>query len=82
MELVPGHSATAAEVWLWRGEVPDDGDNSTPRVVLRADDWPMSSAAARKLAAALLIAAERAEQVAPESGTGSGTVPSPTASRA
>jgi hypothetical protein len=65
MELIPGHAGTAAEVWVWRGSVPGvsdvPADDGQFHVVLRADDWPMSSAAARRLATALLEAAERAE---------------------
>jgi hypothetical protein len=62
VELIPGHATTAAEVWLWSGSVPEVSDAPDRWVVLRADDWPMSAAAARRLAAALIQAAERAEQ--------------------
>lgn len=73
LELIPGHPATAAEVWLWHGpaagprgdeDAEDDhriGAGGSPRVVLRADDWPMHAESARQLALALLGAAERAE---------------------
>jgi hypothetical protein len=62
LEQIPGHPATAAEVWLWSGSAPGLPEATGPRVVLRADDWPMSPDAARRLAAALLEAAERAER--------------------
>ncbi|MCU1671109.1 MAG: hypothetical protein JWP40_4036 [Blastococcus sp.] len=61
LELIPGAPTTAAEVWLWHGRVPDVGHGESPWVVLRADDWPMSSHSARELAAALLLAADRVE---------------------
>jgi hypothetical protein len=65
LELIPGHATTAAEVWLWQGRVQEVSDNPGPWVVLRADDWPMSSDAARELAAALVLAADRAESCSP-----------------
>ena len=61
LEQIPGHAATAAEVWVWQGAVPEASDHPGPWVVLRADDWPMSSGTARELAAALLAAADRVE---------------------
>ena len=61
LELIPGHATTAAEVWLWQGRVPEVSDHPGSWVVLRADDWPMSSDAARELAAALVLAADRAD---------------------
>jgi hypothetical protein len=61
LELIPGHATTAAEVWLWQGRVREVSDHPGPWVVLRTDDWPMSSHAARELAAALVRAADRAE---------------------
>ena len=61
LELIPGHATTAAEVWLWQGRVREISDHPGPWVVLRTDDWPMSSKAARELAAALVRAADRAE---------------------
>ena len=60
-ELMPGHPTTAAEVVLWWGEVHGMPESRGPWVVLRGDDWPMSTDVARRLAAALLEAAERAE---------------------
>jgi hypothetical protein len=61
LQQIPGHATTTAEVWLWRGRVPEVCDEPRPWVVLRADDWPMSSHAARRLAEALLQAADRAD---------------------
>ena len=61
LELIPGHPATAAEVWLWPGRVPEVSDHPRPWVLLRADDWPMSPDAARTLATAIVLAADRAE---------------------
>lgn len=61
LEQIPGHAATAAEVWVWEGPVPEVSDHPASWVVLRADDWPMSSVTARALAAALLQAADRVE---------------------
>jgi hypothetical protein len=68
MELISGQAATAAEVWLWHDPVPPAQNHATPRVVLRADDWPMSADAARQLAALLIDAARRADQVTPSAG--------------
>lgn len=78
LELIPGHAATAAEVWLWHGPTPgideqptagdQPGDAGRPRIVLRADDWPMHADSARQLAAALLSAAERADTAVPPTG--------------
>jgi hypothetical protein len=61
LELIPGHAATEAEVLLYSGAVPGVTDSHGPWVVLRGDDWPMSAASARRLAAAILHAADRAE---------------------
>lgn len=60
-ELMPGHPTTAAEVALWWGEVHGVPEHRGPWVVLHGDDWPMSTAVARRLAAALTEAADRAE---------------------
>lgn len=60
-ELVPGHPATEAEVSLWSGALPGAAGACGTWVVLRGDDWPMSADVARRLAAALLEAADRAE---------------------
>jgi hypothetical protein len=62
LEQIPGHPATAAEVWVRAGAVPGVGGGEGPWVVLRADDWPMSPSAARRLAAALVDAAARADR--------------------
>ena len=62
VELIPGHAVTAAEVWLWHGETPGVSADASTRVVLSVDDWPMSSSSARQLAAALVVAAKRAEE--------------------
>ena len=61
LELIPGHASTTAEVWIWQGHVPELDGEPRPWVMLRSDDWPMSSEAARELAAALIRAAERVE---------------------
>ena len=60
-DLIPGHATTVAEVCLWTGRVPEVSDAPRRWVVVRTDDWPMSSDMARQLAAALLRAADRAE---------------------
>jgi hypothetical protein len=60
LQLVPGHPTTAAEVFLWHGAVLGIDDPPQMRVVLRADDWPMTPERARQLAALLLRAADRA----------------------
>jgi hypothetical protein len=72
LELIPGQAATAAEVWLWTGTVPEVGDDPRPWVVLRTDDWPMSADRARRLAAALVRAADRAEGVSPDHSPAAG----------
>ena len=61
VELIRGHAETLAEVWLWCGRVPEASDDTRLWVFLRADDWPMCPAAARRLAAALLRAAAMAD---------------------
>ena len=61
VELIPGHPPTEAEVWLWCGAVPGVTEHHGPWVVLRGDDWPMGADAARRLAAALLEAADRVD---------------------
>lgn len=61
VELIPGHPATEAEVWLWCGAVPGVTEHHGPWVVLRGDDWPMDADAARRLAAALVQAADRVD---------------------
>jgi hypothetical protein len=60
-ELIPGHPATGAEVLLWCGAVPGVSEDRGPWVVLRGDDWPMSADVARRLAAALVEAADRVD---------------------
>jgi hypothetical protein len=77
MEQIPGHAATVAEVWLWRDPAPTAQNHATPRVVLQADDWPMSAEAARQLAALLIVAAQRAEQVASSADNGNTPGPGP-----
>jgi hypothetical protein len=69
LELMPGHPATEAEVWVWEGRRPEPGDDFGAWVVLRGDDWPMSPEVARELAAALLRAADHAEEWAPPSAS-------------
>ncbi len=64
VEQIPGQASTSAEVWLWRGCVPEVGDDLRPWVVLQADDWPMSADTARELAATLLRAADLLESTA------------------
>jgi hypothetical protein len=61
VELIPGHPETRAEVWLWYGGIPEVSDDPRLWVSLQSDDWPMSPGTARRLAAALLTAAARAE---------------------
>ena len=65
VELIPGQGETAAEVWLWHGQVPEATDDRRLWVSLKADDWPMCPAVARRLAAALLTAAAMAETRGP-----------------
>ena len=72
LELIPGHATTTAEVWVWRGPLPDVHDGSRSCVVLRADDWPMSADRARELAAALLEAADRATRTWAPAGPSAG----------
>jgi len=60
-ELIPGHAATEAEVLVLSGAVPGVTEQPGPWVVLRGDDWPMSAGTARRLAAALMHAADRLE---------------------
>ncbi|SFL29329.1 hypothetical protein [Geodermatophilus ruber] len=46
---------------LFSGAVPGVTEHPGPWVVLRGDDWPMSTGVARRLAAALLNAVDRLE---------------------
>jgi hypothetical protein len=67
-ELIPGHAVTEAEVSLYSGAVPGVTDHPGPWVVLRGDDWPMSATAARRLASALLHAADRVDAAYADGG--------------
>jgi len=74
LELIPGQPTTVAQVWMWRGPVPHVSELPLPWVVLHGDDWPMSPHVARKLAAALVRGADRAE-----AGGNTGTAATPQA---
>jgi hypothetical protein len=72
LELIPGHAATEAEVVLWSGAVPGVTEHRGPWVVVRVDDWPMGADAARRLAAALVEAADRVEAAGERVGEANG----------